>query len=184
MVCSLHVEKYGSSYNYKLSQKMKRQIEKKPPLIIDSAKVLKYAIVDDSVEFTDRLCLYVGMPGELQRLGKVPKLAICQNYKAKDYLLLFCDNNWKTLGVAGANSIAEIKRDAEKAYKGISKKWVTVARPNVFRNWPGDLGPICSFCGKTLFEGLMGIFPGKNAYICNECVIKFYDIHKANEREA
>lgn len=143
-----------------------------PPQIIDSAKVLKYAIVDNSVEFTGRLRIYVD--GKL--LGKVPKLAICQNYKSKDYLLFFCNKKWKVLGVAGYKSINETKQTAEETYRGITKKMVTVAKPNVFKNWPGDLGPICSFCRKTMFEGMMRLFRGKNAYICDKCVNKFQKI--------
>ena len=143
-----------------------------PPPLLDSAKVLKYAIVDSSVEFTGRLCLYVD--GKL--LGKVPKLAICQNYKAKDYLLLFCNKKWKVLGVAGYKSIKETKEKAERAYKGITKKWVTLTKPNVFKNWPGDLGPICSFCRRTMFEGIQRMFGGKDAFICNECVNKLRKI--------
>ncbi len=100
----------------------------RPPPLLDSAKVLKYAIVNTSVEFTGRLCLYVD--GKL--LGKVPKLAICQNYKAKDYLLLFCNKKWKVLGVAGYKSIQETKEKAERAYKGITKKWMTKTRGRWF----------------------------------------------------
>jgi len=147
-------------------------MKNKPPLIIDSAKVLKYAIVDNSVEYTGRLCLYVGD----KRLGKVPRLAICQNYKAKDYLLLFCDEKWKVIGASGNKTIKEAQRDAEKYYKGITKKWVTVARPNKFKDWPGDLGPICSFCGKTFFEGPKRMFQGKNAHICNQCIEEYQNI--------
>jgi hypothetical protein len=155
-------------------------MKNKPPLILDSAKVLKYAIVDSSVEFTGRLCLYVD--GKL--LGKVPKLAICQNYKEKDFLLFFCNKKWKVLGVAGYKSIKETKERAENAYKGISKKWVTVAKPNVFKNWPGNLGPICSFCGKTLFEGIEQLFRGNNAYICNKCINKLQRIMEEDKNKA
>lgn len=83
----------------------------RPPPLLDSAKVIKYAVVDGSVEFTGQLCLYVG--GKL--LGKVPHLAICQNYKAKDYLLFFCNKKWKVLGAAGYKSMKETKQRAERA---------------------------------------------------------------------
>ncbi len=155
-------------------------MESKPPLILDSAKVLKYAIVDTPVAFTGRLSLYVD--GKL--LGEVPKLAICQNYKASDYLLLFCNKKWKVLGAVGYKSIKETKKNAEKAYKGITKKWMTVAKSNDFKNWPGDLGPICSFCGKTMFEGVERMFGGNNAYICNKCINKLQKIMEEDKDEA
>ncbi len=144
----------------------------RPPSLLDSATVLKYAIVDSSVEYTGRSYLYVG--GKL--LGKVSRLAICQNYKAKDYLLLYCNKRWRVLGAAGYKSVKETKEAAERAYKGIAKKWVTVAKANVFKNWPGDLPPICSFCGKTISEGIRQMFGGKNAFICNECIIRLHKI--------
>jgi hypothetical protein len=138
------------------------------PQIIDSAKVLKYAIVDSSIEYTGRLHIYANG----KHLGMVPRLAICQNYKSKDYLLFFCNKKWKVLGVVGYKSIKETKDTAEETYRGITKKWVTVAKPNIYKNWPGDLGPICSFCRKTMFEGIIQLFKGNNAYICDKCVNK------------
>ncbi len=59
-----------------------------PPPIIDSARVLEYATVSADMEYTERIHLIVG--GE--RLGRVPNLAIGQNYYGPgDMLLLFCD---------------------------------------------------------------------------------------------
>ena len=151
----------------------------KPPVIIDSAKVLKYAIVDSSVEWQDGLCLFV----DGKRVGQVPKLAICQNYKARDYLLFFCNAKWKVLGVTGYKTLTETKEKAERAYKGIRKKWVTVAKPNVFTNWPGDLGPVCSFCRRTIFEGLQQIYGRDDAFICNECIKRYYDLLEREQKQ-
>jgi ClpX C4-type zinc finger protein len=145
-------------------------MREKPPQIIDSAKVLKYAIVDKSIQYTGRLHIYANG----KELGKVPRLAICQNYKAKDNLLFLCNKKWKVLGVAGFKSMKATKDTAEETYQGISKRWATIAKPNVFKNWPGDLGPVCSFCRKTIFEGIVQLFQGdNNAYICDKCVSKF-----------
>ena len=155
-------------------------MKNQPPPMLDSAKVLKYALVASSVQFTGRLCLYVN--GKL--LGKVPNLAICQNYKAKDYLLFFCNAKWKVLGVAGYKTIKETKEKAERAYKGITKKWITIARPNVFKDWPGDLGPVCSFCGKTIFEGLQQIYGRDNAFICNECIKRYHDLFEKEQKNS
>ena len=137
----------------------------RPPLIIDSAKVLEYAIVDSSVEYTGKCALFVG--GEL--LGEVPKLALCQNYKATDFLLFHCNEAWEVLGAGGYPSVEEAKRSCEKSYKGIANKWIMVAKPNDFENWPGELEPLCSFCGKSFYE-IEKMFEGQDAYICNECV--------------
>jgi hypothetical protein len=142
-------------------------MKSKPPLILDGAKVLEYAIVDGSVEYTGLGSIYVG--GKL--LGIVPKLTICQSYKAKDYLLFHCNETWKVLGIAGYASIREAKRSAEKTYKGITSKWKIIAKPNDFNNWPGNLEPVCSFCRKSFYE-IDQMFEGHDAYICNMCVSK------------
>ena len=46
-----------------------------PPPVIDFARVIAWAIVDASVRWTGRQAVYVGE----ERLGPVPRLAICQN---------------------------------------------------------------------------------------------------------
>lgn len=109
----------------------------KPPLILASAKLLEYAIADSSVEYIERQTLYVD--GKL--LGQVPKLAICQNYKERDLLLFHCNKEWEVLGAVFYKSIDELKKRIEREYKGINKKWIKVASPNDFKNWPSDLEP-------------------------------------------
>src|ERR1700746_3184366 len=92
-----------------------------PPPVISSARVLHYAIVDKSIVFRDRTRLYVG--GVL--LGRVPRLAICENLGEDIGTLLFhCNSKWEVLGTSGGASVAETKEHAERNYPGIGKKWV------------------------------------------------------------
>ena len=96
------------------------------PPIIDSARTLYYAVTDGDVLFTNRIHLIVG--GE--RLGEVPCLAICQNYrKPADILLFFCDSNWESQGVIALGSVEAAKAKAETGYPGISRKWVHAEAP-------------------------------------------------------
>ncbi len=147
-----------------------KTVSDQPPPVLDCARVLEFAVVDDSVTFTGRLSLYVdGMP-----LGAVPKLAICENMGGNPETFLFhCDAEWNVLG-ASVHPSAEVARArAENAYAGISGKWHTStysseeAQKFLSESWGNHR---CAFCGKTpdqvhaLLEGRTG------ARICDLCV--------------
>ena len=66
-----------------------------PPPVLHGARVLAYAVVDSSVQYTERQALYVD--GEL--LGAVPRLAICQNIGVEDVMVLHCDGEWNVVAV-------------------------------------------------------------------------------------
>lgn len=91
----------------------------KPPQVLDCAKVIEYAIVNDSVTYEERKTFFVG--GHL--LGEIPKLAICQNLGESEFLLFHCDKDWNVLGAAGLQSIDQAKRKIERSYHGITKEW-------------------------------------------------------------
>ncbi len=91
----------------------------KPPAIQDSAKVIAFAVTDESVTYTGKVSTYVG--GNL--IGPVPKLSICQNPGEDDYLLFYCNEFWEVLAAGGGDSIEQVKKMAEKGYAGISSKW-------------------------------------------------------------
>ena len=91
----------------------------KPPAIQDSAKVIAFAIVDESVTYTGRISTYVD--GNL--IGPVAKLSICQNPGEDDYLLFYCNEQWEVLAAGGGDSIEQVKNTAEEAYSGISSRW-------------------------------------------------------------
>jgi hypothetical protein len=140
-----------------------------PPPVIDSARVLHYAIVDKSIVFRDRTKLYVN--GVL--LGRVPRLAIGVNLGEDIGTLLFhCNNKWQVLGTSGAASVAETKELAERNYPGIGKKWVKLGttRKAALAYYDSIEGRnICSFCGKRPFE-VEGFVEGRRATICRGCV--------------
>jgi hypothetical protein len=100
----------------------------RPPAVLDGAEVLEYAIVDDSVRFTGRLHLYHGD----NRIGPVPRLAICKDPDMPELLLFHCDSSWNVLGaqiwnspdVPAITSVDQVKEKAESFYKGISEKWI------------------------------------------------------------
>ncbi|MBK8069805.1 MAG: ClpX C4-type zinc finger protein [Rhodanobacteraceae bacterium] len=148
-----------------------------PPPVLDSSRVLRYAVVDNSVNFTNRIKLNVA--GEW--LGKVPRLAISKNYVVPDdYLLLFCGESWEVLGVISGENIEMLMAKAERGYEGIKNLWIEhpASDEQVAEYLENEYGVdpnsewwkcICSFCGKDQTE-VGGMFEGKRSTICHECV--------------
>jgi ClpX C4-type zinc finger len=155
----------------------------KPPPVIDSARTLFFAVVDDDVMYTDRINLIVG--GE--RLGRVECLAICENYCVpNDILLLFCDSEWLSKGVIAGSTVDEVKARAEIGYRGISAKWQKLDASQVdidrFLREVYEVDPAtewwrmeCSFCGKE-GERIIGTTRGNKARICDACITVFYEM--------
>ena len=159
-----------------------------PPPIIHSAKVLCYAQNDDSIEYTGRIHLVVGRPGDdFERVGEMPRLAICKNYGVpEDYLLFFCDEEWEPKGTIGFDNLEDAKGKAERGYKDVTEKWINYeisesdldkyiaeeleADPNTDW-WKTE----CFICGKDCREAGKMI-QGKKGYICDDCIKTCYEM--------
>jgi len=105
-------------------------VKKAPPQMLDSARVLYYAINDERVQFTGAVCLLVG-PGDgpLSELPEQPCLAIAENDNdGIEYLLMFCNDRWEVQGVIPFETVEAAKIKAEAGYQGISQCWQTVNR--------------------------------------------------------
>ena len=145
-----------------------------PPPVIDFARVIAWAIVDAGVRWTGRQAVFVGE----ERLGPVPRLAICQNVNGPltDFLLFHCNDSWEVLGVSGGTTIEDVRSMAERAYEGISAKWneVNVAASEA-EAWIRANRPeqVCGFCGKLPTE-VDGMFNGESTAICFACVREMY----------
>jgi hypothetical protein len=145
-----------------------------PPPVIDSARVVSYAFVDD-IAYQKSGALYSG--GKL--VEHVPRLAISINL-GEDIgpMLLHCDEQWSVLGTSGAGSVEQVKRGAEKNYPGVSSRWfdVNTSVEDALRYYDSQVGAEkCSFCGRRPFE-LERWVEGNNARICSGCVERFRDI--------
>lgn len=150
-----------------------------PPLI-DCARVLHYAVVDDSVRYTPKGRIFVGDV----ELGAVPRLAIVRNLVDDGILLLHCDEEWASLGVSGGGSIEDVMAHANRRYEGLEGKWrearysdaeFAKAFVDAYRDQR------CSFCGRYHFQ-IDGMFvEGDRAMICGECVER---LHSALADEA
>lgn len=91
-----------------------------PPFVLGSARVVVFAILDESVTFTGKITVYVN--GEL--LGQVPRLAVCENLvQDDDFLLYYCDEGWNVLGISAFPSAEAAMRKAERGYIRVTEKW-------------------------------------------------------------
>ncbi len=147
-----------------------------PPPVLAGARVLEYAIVDETVVFTGRLHLY----SDDQRVGRVPRLAICREFDDGQFLLVHCSEDWEALGVEAWNgeasekvcSVDDVKRMAEKYYVSLLSRWikldVSLEDARAYHE-AAEQEFICSFCGRGPDE-LRSVFRGGNATICGDCV--------------
>jgi len=145
-----------------------------PPPVIDSARVLAYALVDD-IEYKEWGALYSGDT----LIEKVPRLAICSNL-GKDIgpMLFHCDEEWNVLSVSGGATVNEVKDRAERNYPGVGSRWIdaNVGIEEALEYYDEVTeGEKCSFCGKLPFEvtGMVSS-PNAGAAICRECVEDLY----------
>ena len=149
-----------------------------PPPVLDRARVIAYALVDESVQWTGCQTLFVGG----KELGPVPRLALCQNVSGVlKYILIFhCNEQWEVLGCGGGDTIDAAKASAERAYRGITAKWIeTRVTEEEARAWIKENCPdiSCSFCGRELgdFDQLMENKTG-TVRICNLCIEENYKL--------
>ena len=150
------------------------------------ARVIAYAILDESVQWTGRQTLFVGG----KELGPVPRLALCQNVSGnlRDILVFHCNDEWEVLGCSGGDTLEDAKASAERAYRGITAKWITtnVTEEEAIAWMKANLKNMsCSFCERApgdyqqLIESRSGA-----ARICNHCLDENYRwIHDDSKRD-
>jgi hypothetical protein len=91
-----------------------------PPPVLDWARVLFYAILDNGVQFSGRTLVFV----DGKEIGQVPCLAICAEKKTSGVLLFHCTQEWTVLGCSAHPSAEDAKQRAERIYAGLSTRWV------------------------------------------------------------
>jgi len=149
----------------------------RPPPVLDNARVLQFAILPQSIPFAGRSLVFV----DGKELGRVPRLAICEDQPPAKVLLFYCDDQWRVLAAAGYDSIDLAKARAERTYPGSSALWkesgVSEKEAEDFRNnLFGD--DRCSFCGKRP-DQIEQLISKDDVRICNYCIDEFYDsIHE------
>jgi hypothetical protein len=145
------------------------------PPVLDMARVIAYAILDQSVKWTGRQKLLV----DGKEMGPAPRLALCQNLSGDlhDILLFHCDEEWNVLACSGGKTIEDAKASAERAYKGISEKWVdTNVTEDEAKAWIVEncRDMSCSFCDRLPSDFKQLIESKSGVRICNYCIDEHY----------
>ena len=151
-----------------------------PPPVLCGARVLAYALADDTVTYVERNLNFVG--GRL--LGRVPRLVICQDLGDSEIMIIHCDDTWDLRGIFGGfNSVEEAKCRTERSYRGLLEKWVDTsvtedeARAYLKRVYEGEE---CSFCGRLPIDTEQIL--GDSVRICDKCIDEFYEEIHADEK--
>jgi ClpX C4-type zinc finger len=142
-----------------------------PPPVLASARVLEYAVLDESVGYSGQSRAFV----DGRELGRVPRLAVCAAPGKGEALLFHCAEDWSILATGRYPSPALAKARAERTYPGVSRCWVSL----------GDAGEepaatpgaessefTCSFCGRGPDE-VRNLIAQGDSRICNLCVAEF-----------
>jgi hypothetical protein len=145
-----------------------------PVIIVNDRLLLHYAILNDSVGFNagHRLMFRDGV-----EIGRVPCLAICQDKDSPQFMLYYCDSDWKPLGIASYDSVDAAKQRAERIYPGSIACWMQAQFTEVdAERFLGEQFSAmrCSFCGKRPDQSMAATFEGEgDARICGDCVQEF-----------
>jgi hypothetical protein len=138
-----------------------------PPPVLDCARVLQYAVLDNAVQFSGRSLLFVGG----KELGAVPCLAICEERKSGGVLLFHCTNDWEVLGCSAHGSVTDAQVRAEHIYRGVSSRWVDAnVSLETAEAYLDELfnGQRCRMCGKRPDE-VDSMIPDGSGWICGPC---------------
>ena len=144
-----------------------------PPPVIDAARVVAFATIGAERAFNPERLLFVGGV----QLGRVPGLAIVEGLDDKDFSILFCDEQWQSVGIVDAKSIDDAKDHAGTFYPDIRDAWQTApyGPTDVEKFIEENYGSLrCSFCGKLPFQ-VAALFEAESARICDACVRQYRD---------
>jgi hypothetical protein len=142
-----------------------------PPPVLMCARVIEFAVLDESVRYSGRTSLYV----DGKELGAVPCLAICVD--TDGVLLLHCDSDWNALGYSGHRSVEEAKQVSERIYAGLSACWKNPQiSPEQAEKYLDDVfkKDRCSFCGRRP-DQVQQMIQKESVRICDRCVSEFQE---------
>lgn len=92
-----------------------------PPMILDSARVLEYAVLDARAKSSARASPVVG--GVAVDFDAVSGLVIAEDLVQGATFLLHCNAHWETLAAASYTDAQSARASAESAYAGIPVEW-------------------------------------------------------------
>lgn len=90
-----------------------------PPCEVEGAKVLRYALVDESIRATGSCKHWIG--GKMVESARA--LVICQYGGEPGYYLFSCDSSWQVVTDTWHETMEGALRQAEFEYEGITVNW-------------------------------------------------------------
>jgi hypothetical protein len=146
--------------------------EQPPPPVLTGLYVVAHVHVDDSIVFEQRRTLSV----DGQWLGRVPAVAICQDFETREYSIQYCAADWEPWAISGSHtSLDEAKAKVERSYHGLADRWIsaTTTFEAALALHEAELREgACSFCGRTPMQ--VSMMFGEGTRICGDCVIRFH----------
>ena len=89
------------------------------PKVIDGARVITFAVIDDSVTSTGRTTHWI----DGDKLGAVAGLAIARYDRDGEFYLFYCDAQWQVLSDTCHITEELARAQAEFEYAGVSACW-------------------------------------------------------------
>ena len=95
--------------------------QKEPPLMIDGARVVEYALLDASrIPPGQAKIAAAGVPLDL---GNVAGVLVAENLADGGFFLVYCNDRWETLTASAHSDRAAARQAAEQAHAGIATQW-------------------------------------------------------------
>jgi hypothetical protein len=91
-----------------------------PPLLLDGARVLEYALLDAGASAGRRSVVAEGVPFTLDTGSR---LAIAEDLAKGGVYLLHCNPDWETLVAAPYADVESARESAQSVYTGIDVHW-------------------------------------------------------------
>ena len=92
-----------------------------PPMLMDGARVIEYALFDPTVGPTGHVSVDVG--GVPINLETVRGLVIAENMVEGGVFLLHCNEQWDSLAASCHRTSAAARESAEQGYAGVQTRW-------------------------------------------------------------
>jgi hypothetical protein len=152
---------------------MTRATVKNPPPVLGTSRVLWYARLTGSAQYSGHSGVFV----DGRELGPVPALAICGDLEEDTVFLLHCSRSWAVLGVAAYASVSDAKRRASRTYSGVEGLWRKTAHSrSSARAYLNDViwsGSRCGFCGRRPYQ-VHAWVERRGVSICDGCVAELH----------
>lgn len=92
-----------------------------PPLMLDGARVLEYAVLDQPSTAKRPLAFVVG--GVSLDTNTVSRLVIAENLVEQGVFLLHCNGEWSTVAAGSYADAAAAREAAAQGYGGLALSW-------------------------------------------------------------